>query len=53
MIVSAAFGWGIIVLIIAITCSSALIYAVSKGLESKKSLNDVLKMNRLNKINLK
>ena len=42
MITSAAFGWGIIMLIIAITCGSALIYAVSKGLEVKKSLNDEL-----------
>ena len=38
MIVSAAFGWGIMMLIIAITCGSALIYSVSKGLEVQKSL---------------
>ena len=47
MIVSAAFGWGIMMLIIAITCGSALIYAVSKGLEVQKSLNDEMK--KLNK----
>ena len=40
MIASAAFGWGIIVLIIAITCGSALIYAISKGLKVQKSLDD-------------
>ncbi|MBR4316625.1 MAG: hypothetical protein IKP65_06665 [Alphaproteobacteria bacterium] len=42
MIVSAAFGWGIMMLIIAITCGSALIYSVSKGLEVQKSLKMTL-----------